>query len=87
MGKVESLMAMSADELAVQRNNQRLAEQQKMAGIQQGIAGVGNVAMGGISHAQAKAGGTSPKITAEDRIKTQAEIDLEEQMRLDNLRG
>tara|TARA_R110000822_G_scaffold168778_2_gene308818 strand:+ start:412 stop:1131 length:720 start_codon:yes stop_codon:yes gene_type:complete len=51
MGKVESLMGMSADELATQREAQRLAEQQKAAGIQQGIAGVGNVAMGGISKA------------------------------------
>ena len=44
-------MGMSADELATQREAQRLAEQQKAAGIQQGIAGVGNVAMGGISKA------------------------------------
>lgn len=68
MGKVESLMGMSADELATQREAQRLGEQQKMAGIQQGIAGVGNVAMGGISRAQAKSGGTTPKITAGDAI-------------------
>ena len=68
MGKVESLMAMSADELAVQRENQRLAEQQKMEGTQSIISGVGNMTMGGISRAQAKAGGTTPKITPSDAI-------------------
>lgn len=51
MGKIESLMGMSADELAVQRENQRLAEQQKMQGIQQGVQGLGTAAMGGISAA------------------------------------
>ena len=49
MGKVESLMGMSADELAVQREAQRLAEQQKQEGIQQGVQGLGVAAMGGIS--------------------------------------
>tara|TARA_R100001443_G_scaffold987_2_gene3955 strand:+ start:7747 stop:8454 length:708 start_codon:yes stop_codon:yes gene_type:complete len=49
MGKIESLMGMSADELAVQRENQRLAEQQKMQGIQAGVTGLGTAAMGGIS--------------------------------------
>ena len=58
MGKIESLMGMSADELATQREAQRLAEQQKQAGIQQGIAGVGNMAMGGISAIQKKKGNT-----------------------------
>jgi hypothetical protein len=49
MGKIESLMGMSADELAVQREAQRLAQQQKMEGIQQGVQGLGTAAVGGIS--------------------------------------
>ena len=42
-------MGMSADELAVQREAQRLAQQQKMEGIQQGVQGLGTAAVGGIS--------------------------------------
>jgi hypothetical protein len=39
MGKVTSLMGMSADELATQRAMEQQAEAQKMAGIQSGVAG------------------------------------------------
>lgn len=87
MGKVESLMAMSADELATQREAQRLAEQQKMAGIQQGIAGVGNMAMGGISAIQKKKGNTQG---AEDLIKDAKRLEeerLARDMELENAKG
>lgn len=46
MGKVTSLMGMSADELATQRQMKMIADAQKMEGIQEGIAGVGQVGMG-----------------------------------------
>lgn len=57
MGKIESLMGMSADELAVQREAQRLAEQQKQEGIQQGVQGLGTAAVGGISKGMDKDAG------------------------------
>lgn len=48
MGKVTSLMGMSADELATQREMEQQAEAQKMEGIQAGIEGVGQAALGGV---------------------------------------
>ena len=77
MGKIESLMGMSADELAVQRENQRLAEQQKREGIQQGIKGLGTAAMGGVSAVAAAKGSDAAKALAaakEDPNADPAEI-------------
>jgi hypothetical protein len=39
---------MSADELATQREMEQQAEAQKMEGIQAGIEGVGQAALGGV---------------------------------------
>jgi hypothetical protein len=66
MGKVSSLMGMSADELATQRAMEQQAEAQKMAGIQAGIGGIGQAALGGVAHAK---GGDEGKAMLEAAAK------------------